>query len=91
MFWSGFEAITAAAPTAREKLLAFFGALQTYTLTPACYGCPFLNVASEYHDPAYPGHQIAVAHKAPCASACVNWRPKRARPGRRRWPTRCTC
>jgi len=62
-FWSNFEHITKDAPTAREKLLAFFGSLQDYVQTPACYGCPFLNVATEYPETDYPGHQVALAHK----------------------------
>ncbi len=63
VFWSGFEQITAEATTARDKLLAFFTSLQEYATTPACYGCPFLNVATEYPDGDYAGHQVAVAHK----------------------------
>lgn len=62
-FWRYFEQSTQAAGSAREKLLAFFQALQEYVTTPACYGCPFINVASEYPEPDYPGHQIALAHK----------------------------
>jgi AcrR family transcriptional regulator len=62
-FWSNFEQITGDAPSAREKLLAFFHALQEYVNTPACYGCPFLNAASEYPETDYPGHQVALAHK----------------------------
>ena len=63
VFWSGFEKITAGATTARDKLLAFFTSLQEYATTPACYGCPFLNVATEYPDGNYAGHQVALAHK----------------------------
>jgi AcrR family transcriptional regulator len=62
-FWRNFEAITQAAPTARGKLLAFFESLQAYVTTPACYGCPFLNVATEYPETDYPGHQVAIEHK----------------------------
>jgi len=62
-FWRGFEAITAAATAPREKLLAFFTSLQEYAQSPACYGCPFLNVATEYPEVDYAGHAIAVAHK----------------------------
>lgn len=62
-FWENFEEITKDAPTSREKLLAFFEALQNYVKTPACYGCPFLNVATEYPETDYPGHQIALEHK----------------------------
>lgn len=63
LFWNGFEQITKDAPTARGKLLAFFESLQEYVNTPACYGCPFLNVATEYPEADHPGHQIAMEHK----------------------------
>jgi AcrR family transcriptional regulator len=62
-FWGYFEQSTANAPTARDKLLAFFQALQNYVTTPECYGCPFINAAAEYPDPAYEGHQVALEHK----------------------------
>ena len=63
--WTGksFEEITRDAPTAREKLVAFFKSLQEYVMTPACYGCPFLNVATEYPKTDYPGHEVAIKHK----------------------------
>lgn len=63
LFWHHFEAITQDAPTAREKLLAFFTSLQDYVMTPVCYGCPFLNVATEYPETGYAGHQVAIEHK----------------------------
>jgi AcrR family transcriptional regulator len=62
-FWRNFEQITKEAPTPREKLLAFFESLQDYVNTPACYGCPFLNVATEYPETDYPGHRVAIEHK----------------------------
>jgi AcrR family transcriptional regulator len=62
-FWEYFEQSTQNMPTAREKLLAFFEALQEYAVSPACYGCPFLNVATEYPDTDYTGHQVALEHK----------------------------
>ena len=63
LFWNGFEQITKDAITPREKLLAFFQSLQDYVTTPECYGCPFLNVATEYPETDYPGHQVALEHK----------------------------
>ena len=63
LFWSNFEEITKDAPTAREKLVAFFEGLQEYVQSPACYGCPFLNVATEYPEADHPGHQVAIEHK----------------------------
>jgi AcrR family transcriptional regulator len=62
-FWEYFEACTKGAITARDKLLAFFTALQGYVTSPDCYGCPFINVATEYPDMSYPGHKIALRHK----------------------------
>lgn len=62
-FWKHFEANTASAATAQDKLLAFFAGLQAYAMTPACYGCPFLNVASEYPEADYAGHRVALEHK----------------------------
>ena len=63
IFWNNFEEITKDAAGPREKLLAFFESLQDYVKTPACYGCPFLNVATEYPETDYPGHQVAIQHK----------------------------
>jgi len=62
-FWKNFEEITSEATTAREKLLAFFESLQIFVTTPACFGCPFLNVATEYPKNDFPGHQVAIVHK----------------------------
>jgi AcrR family transcriptional regulator len=62
-FWENFEQITRGAVTAREKLIAFFEALQDYVQTPACHGCPFINVATEYPEAEYSGHEVALEHK----------------------------
>src|SRR5512147_2030229 len=62
-FWEYFEQSIAGASGAREQLLAFLQGLQNYVLSPACYGCPFINVASEYPEATYAGHQVALEHK----------------------------
>lgn len=62
-FWSYFEQSTKDAPTSRKKLVAFFEALQNYVVSPACYGCPFINIATEYPEVDYAGHQVAIEHK----------------------------
>ncbi len=62
-FWTYFERSIKGAKTARAKLLAFFEALQAYVTGPACYGCPFINVATEYPELDYAGHQVALEHK----------------------------
>ncbi len=63
IFWNNFEQLTKDVPTPRGKLLAVFQFMQEYIKTPACYGCPFLNVATEYPELDYPGHQVALEHK----------------------------
>jgi AcrR family transcriptional regulator len=63
LFWRQFDALTTAAHGPRAKLHAFFAGLQDYVTTPACHGCPFLNVVTEYPEPDYPGHRIALRHK----------------------------
>jgi AcrR family transcriptional regulator len=62
-FWEDFEQSIKDAPNAREKLLAFFTALQSYVTSPACYGCPFINVATEYPEVEHVGHKVALEHK----------------------------
>lgn len=62
-FWEHWEASTAEADTPRDKLIAFFASLQRYVTTSACHGCALLNVTSEYPEPDYPGHQVALRHK----------------------------
>jgi len=62
-FWQYFEQSTKDALNAREKILAFFEALQNYVVSPACYGCPFINVATEYPEADYAGHRVALEHK----------------------------
>jgi hypothetical protein len=32
-------------------------------MAPACHGCPFINVATEYPETDYAGHQVALEHK----------------------------
>src|SRR5512133_1789458 len=63
LFWELFDQSTKEASTGREKILAFFTSLQGYVTTPACHGCPFLNVACEYPESDHPGHQVACEHK----------------------------
>ncbi len=62
-FWQYFESSFTNSESPREKLIAFFTALQRYVTGPACYGCPFINIASEYPESEYAGHQLASKHK----------------------------
>jgi AcrR family transcriptional regulator len=62
-FWRHFEQAIAGRTGGREQLLAFFEGLEEYVTTPACHGCPFLNVATEYPEAGYAGHKIALEHK----------------------------
>ena len=62
-FWEEFENSMRGVPSPREKLTAFFKALASLVTKPNCYGCPFLNVTTEYPDRTYPGHKVALEHK----------------------------
>lgn len=62
-FWEYFEHSTQAAGSPRAKLLAFFQSLQAYVTGPECYGCPFMNFATEYPDRSHPAHQRSLRHK----------------------------
>ena len=62
-FWHYFEQSTKEASTGRDKLISFFEALQNYVTGPDCYGCPFINVATEFPGLDYAGHQVALEHK----------------------------
>lgn len=62
-FWEAFEKVTGDANSPREKIIQYFQALSEYVRQPVCFGCPFLNVAAEYPDSKYPGHQVALKHK----------------------------
>jgi AcrR family transcriptional regulator len=62
-FWDHFKQSTSGVTTPRDKLVAFFAALQHYVLSPTCYGCPFINVTAEYPEVEYAGHQVALEHK----------------------------
>lgn len=62
-FWNYFEQSMSEATAPRDKLLAFFEMLQAYVTSPECYGCPFLNVATEYPEAEDASHQVALNHK----------------------------
>lgn len=63
-FWAWFEAAAAApAEGAREQLLGVFRALEKLVTQVTCHGCPFLNAAVDFPDPAHPGHLVALEHK----------------------------
>jgi AcrR family transcriptional regulator len=63
-FWQLLEAAIAPfADDPKQQLLAIFAWLDQLLASEKNYGCPFLMVASEFPATAYPGHQVAIAHK----------------------------
>lgn len=48
----------------KKRLMAVFAALDDWLKAPGFLGCPFINAAAEYKDPADPVHQAAAEHKA---------------------------
>ncbi len=62
-FWEWFDIAIAGVESPRDKIIAFFRALEDLAVKPSCCGCPFLNVAVDFPDPAHPGHRVALEHK----------------------------
>jgi AcrR family transcriptional regulator len=64
MYWQHWDELVARhAGDPRAQLRAIFGHLAARTTQPRYRGCPFLNCAIEFPDPASPGHRVAVAVK----------------------------
>lgn len=51
------------ADTARGKLLALFDFIDHWVSGEDFHGCPFINVATEFSDPAHPAHRAAARYK----------------------------
>ena len=63
-FWELFdEVVSQHSGKPKEQLLGIFGWIDDLLSSDDSYGCPFLIVASEFPEPDYPGHQVAIAHK----------------------------
>ena len=63
-FWKLFDEVITRFPLEpKQQLLAIFSWLDQLIVSPECYGCPFLMVATEFPEVDYPGHQVALAHK----------------------------
>jgi AcrR family transcriptional regulator len=60
--WDGVQAKFEGRP--RDALSAHLKWLQSYTSGPRFRGCPFLNTAAEFRDPAHPGHIVCQHNKA---------------------------
>lgn len=63
-FWELFEGVVSQSlGQPRQQLLDIFAWLDELLASSDSQGCPFLMVASEFPETAYPGHQVAIAHK----------------------------
>ncbi len=63
-FWELLETAIAQHPgQPKQQLLAIFAWIDELLSSEESHGCPFLMVASEFPEPDYPGHQVAIAHK----------------------------
>ena len=62
-FWAWFDRSTGESLRPDEQLIAVFTAVESLVSAPQCYGCPFLNVSTEYPDLDNGAHRIALEHK----------------------------
>jgi AcrR family transcriptional regulator len=83
-FWRWFDQAISQHDAPGAQLLALFRALAALVAQPACLGCPFLNVASEFPERDHPAHQVALAHKQAVCDRLANL----ARRAGARHPTR---
>ncbi|WP_218005809.1 TetR/AcrR family transcriptional regulator [Actinomadura hibisca] len=50
----------------REAILTAFERMCTFGADPAYRGCPFINAAAEFHDPAHPVRRAVAEHRDWC-------------------------
>jgi AcrR family transcriptional regulator len=63
-FWQLFEeVVNQHSGQPKQQLLAIFDWIDELLSSEDSHGCPFLMVASEFPEPDYPGHQVAINHK----------------------------
>lgn len=63
-FWSQWDAVIAPAATAPDKLSALCDWIGARVCRDGYRGCPQINVAAEFADPAHPARRVARKHKA---------------------------
>lgn len=63
-YWRWWDGVVArAGDDARAQLREVFVALSHRTASPSYRGCPFVNTAVEFPDPAHPGRAAVLAHR----------------------------
>jgi AcrR family transcriptional regulator len=62
-FWTMLEDVVQRSSSPKQQLLALLTWLDGLLASDDSYGCPFLMVATEFPEPDYPGHQVAIVHK----------------------------
>jgi len=71
-FWDKFDTSIAKHPNAPHRQLPQFFADWAERASATSYrGCPFVNVAAEFSDPAHPARQFVLAHKTRLLSRLV--------------------
>jgi AcrR family transcriptional regulator len=63
-YWRNVDRIMAAKPNdPRAQVKALISYVASRTTTPGYRGCPFINYASEFPEPAHPGHRVVEKNK----------------------------
>lgn len=62
------EGLRAQAGDAEGTLVAIARSIAEFTCSPGFRGCPFINAAAEFADPAHPARKVIAAHRAWFAS-----------------------
>ncbi len=62
-YWRKIDRMIAKHDHPRARLRALIDHVSDRTTTPGYRGCPFINYAAEFPDPAHPGHRIVAENK----------------------------
>jgi AcrR family transcriptional regulator len=62
-FWAWLDGELVGDDDPAAQLLAAFEATARLATSPQCLGCTFQAAASEFPEPAHPGHRVALLHK----------------------------
>lgn len=63
-FWEWFDQVAGPPEKpGRDRLLAFFDALEALVAAPSTLGCPFLNAVVDFPERVHPAHQAALENK----------------------------
>lgn len=73
-YWENVDRhLAESAADPRSQLRAYMAYIAESATTPGYRGCPFINYAAEFPDPAHPGHEVAEANRHEMRRRLLHW------------------